>query len=79
MPITEAARLSIPMLEVTALGALCVRQGKHLRHSEVLVTENADPTKPWGVLHEGELIALVEPAPDQTFRVLRGMCATGNS
>lgn len=79
MPIAAAARLSIPILEVSAHGALCVRQGKHLQHADVLVTENADSTKPWGVLHEGELIALVEPTPDHAFRVLRGMSSTGNS
>lgn len=79
LPIAAAARLSLPTVEVNAVGALCVRQGKHLQESDVLRTENAAPTKPWAVLHEGDLIALVEPTSDHSFRVLRGMAAPANS
>jgi tRNA pseudouridine55 synthase len=79
LPIAAAARLSLPTVEVNAAGALCVRQGKYLQPTDVLRTENNDAAKPWGVLHEGELIALVEPTQADTFRVLRGLCTSKTS
>lgn len=82
MSIEAAAQLSLPLLDVAAPAALAVRQGKYLHQSDVVRTFGVDPdpsSRPYGVMFERQLIALVEPAGPDSFRVLRGMTPTEKS
>jgi tRNA pseudouridine55 synthase len=81
LPIQDAARLCLPSLSVNDEGALRLRQGKHLRLSDL--TNVAPPDEDWEVYaaFQGEhLVALVQPCEHEEFRVKRGFSpAAGDS
>jgi tRNA pseudouridine55 synthase len=78
LAIEEAARLSLPLLHVSELGATCVRQGKYLVAQEITQQSGVPPEagRPYGVLFEGQLIALVERVEPSAYKVLRGIAAS---
>lgn len=73
MPVADATRIALPCVQVTEEGALRLEQGKRL-HPEHFVGTLPDQTAvPWAAFRETRLLALIERASDDEYRVKRGM------
>jgi tRNA pseudouridine55 synthase len=71
--VAEATRIALPCVQVNEEGALRLEQGKHI-FSEHIVENATDPeADALAAFHETRLLALIERAGNQEYRVKRGM------
>ncbi len=75
IPVLDAARRSLPLFELTEEGRERAVQGKRLTQEHFSGAAPEGPPFPVGVIHTGQLIALLEPAETGMFRVKRGFNA----
>lgn len=79
LTLEQAALRCLPVLDVTALGAELVRQGKRLPESELLskranlVVDKHKESGIFAAFFEERLIALLEQVTNQEYRVQRGL------
>lgn len=73
IPITEAARLSLPVLSVTEEGFVRLGQGKVLRPDDLAAPCQANGPTTFAAFFGEQLVALVEPSDSREFRVKRGI------
>ena len=82
LSLEQAAALCLPILRLTEQGALHVQQGKRLRQDDIVSTQAAEwphamaSVNTYAAFLGETMIALVEPAGDQEYRVRRGLSNT---
>lgn len=73
IPLAEATRIALPVIQVNAEGAERLLQGKRLLPEQIEGDLPASPVEPIAAFHQKRLLALLESSGGGEFKVKRGM------